>query len=105
MGEVVVAGALAGHRRAQKARSAALPRAKARITGKVILPSRKSSPWPLPMVSRVARIIDRIVDQLEGDAEVAAVRLQRRFGLVAGLGHHRRDAAGGGEQGRGLGAR
>ena len=52
----------------------------------------------------VRRIIDRVVDQLEGDAEVAAIAFERLLGLLAGLGDDRRDAAGGGEQRRGLGA-
>ena len=88
----------------QKARSSSLPRALARITGSVILPSRKSSPLALAHGGLVGRIIDRVVDQLEGDAEVAAIGFERVLGLFAGFGDDRGDAAGGGEQGRGLGA-
>ena len=53
---------------------------------------------------RVGRIIDDVVDQLEGDAEVAAVALERDLRFLAGFGDDRRDAAGGGEQRGGLGA-
>ena len=51
----------------------------------------------------LGRIVEHVVDQLEGDAEVSAVLLERQFGLLAGLGDDRGDAAGGGEQSRGLG--
>ena len=53
---------------------------------------------------RVRCIIDDIVDQLEGDAEVAAVALEGDFGFFAGFGDDRRDPARGGEQSGGLGA-
>ena len=48
-------------------------------------------------------VVDRVVDQLEGDAEMAAVRVQRGLLAFGPLGDHRGDAAGGGEQRRGLG--
>ena len=47
----------------------------------------------------------RVVDELEGDAEISAVLLERELGFLAGFGDDRRDPAGGGEQSRGLGAR
>ena len=53
---------------------------------------------------RVGGIVDRVVDQLEGDAEVAAIGVERLLDRLAALGDDRGDPAGGGEQGRGLGA-
>ena len=73
------------------------------MTGRVTLPSRKSSPTPLPIVCGVGGIVDRVVDQLEGDAEIAAIGVERLLVRLAALGDHRGDPAGGGEQGRGLG--
>ena len=55
------------------------------------------------MVAAVRRIIDHVVDQLEGDAEVAAKAVERVLGFLAGFGDDRRDPAGGGEQRGGLG--
>ena len=52
----------------------------------------------------VVGIVDRVVDQLEGDAEVAAIAVERALDLLVALGDDRGDPAGGGEQGRGLGA-
>ena len=48
-------------------------------------------------------VVDRIVDQLEGDAEVAAEAAERVFGFFAGFGDDGGDVAGGGEQGGGFG--
>ena len=55
------------------------------------------------MVVRVRRIIDDVVDQLEGDAEVAAIAFERQLSIFARFGDHRSDPAGSGEQRRGLG--
>src|SRR3546814_9156242 len=48
-------------------------------------------------------VVEHVVDELEGDAEAAAEAFQR--GLLDGRasGHHRADAAGGGEQRGSLG--
>ena len=51
----------------------------------------------------VARIIQRVVDQLEGDAEVAAVRPERRLLLGRPLGNGGAHLSGRREQGGGLG--
>ena len=51
----------------------------------------------------VRGVVDRVVDQLEGDAEVAAIGVERVLGTLASLGDDRGDAAGGGEQRGGLG--
>ena len=67
----------------QKARSSAVPRRKDSTTGRVILPSRKSSPTFLPSSRRVAAIVERVVDELEGDAEIHAVAAA---GGLLGLG-------------------
>ena len=53
--------------------------AKATSTGRVILPSRKSSPTVLPSSAWSAAVVQRVVDQLEGDAEIVAVGRQRRL--------------------------
>ncbi len=50
------------------------PRRNDSTTGSVILPSRKSSPTFLPSLARFAAVVERVVDQLEGDAEIHAVR-------------------------------
>ena len=52
---------------------------------------------------RVGGVVDRVVDELESDAEIAAIGVERLFDRFVALGDHRRDPAGGGEQGRGLG--
>jgi hypothetical protein len=52
----------------------------------------------------VGRIVDRVVDQLEGDAEIASIGVERVLDRLVTLGDNRRDPAGGGEQGGGLGA-
>ena len=49
-------------------------------------------------------IVDRVVDQLEGDAKVAAIDVERMLFRFAAVGDHGGNAAGGGEQGGGLGA-
>ena len=70
----------------------------------MILPSRKSSPTFLPSLRRLAAVVERVVDELERDAEIHA---ERAAGGLLGLGpagDHRADLAGGGEQLRGLGA-
>ena len=51
----------------------------------------------------VRRIIDHVVGQLEGDAEVPAIAFQRQLGVLARFGDDRRDAAGSREQCRRLG--
>ena len=68
------------------------------------MPSRKSSPRSLPIVGGAAVVVDRVVDQLESDAEVAAIIVERLLLGFAAFGDHRGDAAGGGEQRGGLGA-
>ena len=66
-------------------------RMKAISTGSVILPSRKSSPTVLPSRACSAPVVERVVDQLEGDAEVLAVGRQRVLvGLAAGRPPRRR---------------
>ncbi len=52
----------------------------------------------LAHLGRVGRIVERVVDQLERDAEVATVIVERLLLRVAAFGDHRRNAAGGGEQ-------
>jgi hypothetical protein len=58
----------------------------------------------LPIVPGVRSVVDRVVDQLEGDAEIASVRIERFLHRLVALGDHRGDAARGGEQGRRFGA-
>src|SRR3546814_9648742 len=48
------------------------------------------------------RVVEHVVDELEGDAEAAAEALQRRLLRGRPVGHHGADAAGGGEQRGGL---
>ena len=67
------------------------------------MPSRKSSPGVLAHRLGVADVIDRVVDQLEGDAEVAPVRLEARLDRRRPLGDDGGDLARGGKQHRGLG--
>ena len=58
----------------------------------------------LAELGRLAAVVERVVDELEGDAEIHA---ERAAGGVLGLrpvGEHRPDLAGGGEQLGGLGA-
>ena len=86
--------------RRQKARSVSLPRAKASSTGRVILPSRKSSPTLLPSSAWRGAVVERVVDQLEGDAQIVAVGGQRRLLGRRAVGDHGADLAGGAEQGR-----
>src|SRR3546814_9788944 len=43
------------------------------------------------------RVVEHVVDELEGDAEAAAEALQRRLLRGRPVGHHGADAAGGGE--------
>src|SRR5581483_3491134 len=50
----------------------------------------------------VRRIVDHVVAELEGDAEVPAVAFQRQLRVLARFGNYGRHPAGGGEQGRGL---
>ena len=50
----------------------------------------------------VGIVIERVVDQLERDAEVAAVFVERLLLALGPLGNHRRDPAGGSEQRGGL---
>src|SRR5690606_27055193 len=57
----------------------------------------------LAHVGGAAVVVDRVVDQLEGDAEVAAVVVERALLGLAAFGDDRGDAAGGGEQRGGLG--
>ena len=47
---------------ARSARSSSSPRRKARTTGRVILPSRKSSPTVLPSSACARRIVEHVVD-------------------------------------------
>ena len=49
-------------------------------------------------------VVDRIVDQLEGNAEIAAIGFERALLLFRTFGNHRADLAGGGEERGGLGA-
>src|SRR5258705_339411 len=50
------------------------------------------------------RVIQHVVDQLEGDAEIEAIAFERLLLDLGPLRHHRADAAGGREQGRRLAA-
>ena len=50
----------------------------------------------------VGIVVDRIIDQLEGHAEVAAIAFQRALLLFRTFGHHGADLAGGGKQGGGF---
>ena len=52
---------------------------------------------------RVGIVVDGIVRQLERDAKVAAIRIEREFIRLAALRHHGGDAARGSEQRRRLG--
>src|SRR3546814_5571669 len=52
----------------------------------------------------VGDVIDRVVDKLERDAEVAAISVERGLGGFLALGDDRGDPARGGEQRGGLGA-
>ena len=63
--------------RSQNSASRAPVRAMARISGSVALPSRKSSPAFLPSVSAEPGVVERVVGELEGEAEVLAVAAQR----------------------------
>ena len=63
--------------RAQKSRSAGVAAATARITGSVILRSRKSSPMFLPSAGAEPAVVEQVVGDLEGDAERVAVVAQR----------------------------
>ena len=49
-------------------------------------------------------VVENIVDKLEGDAEIEAETVQRLFLSLRPVRHHGADAAGGGEQRRGLAA-
>ena len=64
--------------RSQKASSRPRVRAMASSSGRVALPSRKSSPAFLPSASDDAAVVERVVGQLEGQAEVQAVGAQGR---------------------------
>ena len=44
------------------------------------------------------RIVERVVDELEGDAEILAVAVERRLFGLGPVGDDRADAAGGGEE-------
>src|SRR5262249_29073986 len=50
------------------------------------------------------RVVEHVIDQLEGDAEVEAIALERLLLDLGPIGDDRTDAAGGGEEGRGLAA-
>src|SRR3546814_17290343 len=52
---------------------------------------------------RVRDIVDRVVDELEGDAEVAAIGVERGFGRLIALGTDRGDLARRGETCGGIG--
>ena len=82
-------------------RVAAAP--KARTTGRVILPSRKSSPTFLPSW-RLAAIVERVVDKLKGDAEIDAERTAGGLLVLAAARRDGADLAGCGKELGGLAA-
>ena len=59
---------------------------------------------PLAHFGRGGIIVDGVIDQLEGNAQIAAIGIKCAFIGLAAFGNHRRNAAGGGEQRGGLGA-
>ena len=68
----------------------------------MILPSRKSSPTALAELALARRKVEHVVDQLEGDAEIAAEPFERLLLRRRALGDDRADAARRREQRRGL---
>ena len=65
------------HALPEAARPSSSARAKARMTGSVTFASRKSSPTDFAHQRLAAGIVERVVDQLERDAEIRAVGAQR----------------------------
>jgi len=66
-----------------------------RTTGRVIFPSRKSSPTFLAELSRGSTVVERVVDELECDAEIQAVAAaccNLRLGPLPEQGRLRRGA-------------
>ena len=104
MGQIRVADAMAGDRR--------LPEGPILVAAPRI--SEDDGQRHLAIAEIVARIlahrrfvrfiIDRVVDQLEGDAQVAAIDVERLLLLFVPVRDHGGNAAGGGEQGGGFGA-
>ncbi len=90
--------------RRQKVRSSSSPRAIGQDDRQGDLALAEIVADGLAQLFLARRIIEHIVDQLEGDAEIEAIGFQRVFLDLGPLGHHGADAAGGGEQGGGLGA-
>ena len=104
MGKIVVGNAAAGHRGAPEG---AILLAAARVgedhrQGHLAVAEIVAD--ALAHGLGVGGIIDHVVDELEGDAEIAAIGFERQLIVFARFGDHRRDAACGGEQSRGLGA-
>ncbi len=71
--------------------------------GNVTLASRKSSPHRFAHLRLAAGIIERVVDKLEGNAQMVAVAPEAFDHLFAAAGDHGARLRGGGEEGGGLG--
>ena len=74
--------------RADRARASAGSRSRARISGMVTVPSSRSVPRALPVRSRRAGDVEDVVEELEGEADLAAEDAQR-LGAVAAPGRRR----------------
>jgi len=59
------------------------------MTANVALPSRRSLATGLPRMVFGGGEVEHVVDDLEGEAEVASVLAELGFGLVAGAGNGR----------------
>ena len=55
------------------------------------MPSLKSSPTLFPINAMLAGIIERVIDELEGNAEIATIRLKCRLFATRPPGDHRTD--------------